>query len=45
MGNIWQFGILHARSQPILQYINLYRVPNDVEDLLSILVAILSVNS
>lgn len=45
MGNIWQFGILHARSQQILQYINLYRVPNDLEDLLSILVAILSVNS
>jgi hypothetical protein len=44
-GQYLAIGILHARSQQILQYINLYRVPNDVEDLLSILVAILSVNS
>lgn len=41
MGNIWQFGILHRQTKQILQDINLYRVPADLEDLVRILVAIL----
>ena len=41
MGNIWQFGILHRQTKHILQDINLFRVPADVEDLLRVLVAIL----
>lgn len=41
VGNIWQFGILHREPKQIVQDINLYRVPTDVEDLLRILIAIL----
>lgn len=41
MGNIWQFGILHRQTKQILQDINLYRVPADLEELVRILVAIL----
>ncbi|NER29309.1 MAG: hypothetical protein F6J89_17205 [Symploca sp. SIO1C4] len=42
MGNIWQFGVLHRQTQKIIQDINLYRVPADLEDLLRILVEILN---
>ncbi len=41
MGNIWQFGILHRQTKQIVQDLNLYRVPADLEDLLRVLVAIL----
>lgn len=41
VGNIWQFGVLHRETKQIVQDINLYRVPTDVEDLLRILIAIL----
>lgn len=41
MGNIWQFGVLNRQPKQILQDINLYRVPADLEDLLRILVSIL----
>ncbi|MBD2100775.1 hypothetical protein [Leptolyngbya sp. FACHB-261] len=41
MGNIWQFGILHRETKQIVQDINLYRVPADLEDLLRILVTML----
>ena len=41
VGNIWQFGILHRQTKQVLQDINLFRVPADLEDLLRVLVAIL----
>lgn len=41
VGNIWQFGVLHRQTKQVVQDINLYRVPTDVEDLLRILIAIL----
>ncbi len=42
MGNVWQFGILDRLSKQIIQDIRLYRVPDDIEDLLRILIAILA---
>ncbi|NEO97506.1 MAG: hypothetical protein F6K58_02095 [Symploca sp. SIO2E9] len=45
MGNIWQFGVLSRQTQQIVQDINLYRVPADLEDLLRILVEILKPTS
>ncbi len=39
VSNVWQFGVLHRQSKQILQDINLYRVPADLEDLLRILIA------
>ena len=41
IGNIWQFVILHRESKEITQDINLYRVPNDLETLMKILVALM----
>jgi hypothetical protein len=41
IGNIWQFGVLNRQDKQILQDVNLYRVPADLEDLLRILVAVL----
>lgn len=41
IGNIWQFVILHRESKEITQYLNLYRVPNDLETLMKILVALM----
>lgn len=38
-GNIWQFATLH--DQQIIQDLNLYRVPGDLAELLSILIGIL----
>jgi hypothetical protein len=42
IGNIWQFGILERQPKHVTQDVNLYRVPADLEDLLKILVAILT---
>jgi hypothetical protein len=42
MGNIWQFGILDRELKQVTQDYNLYPVPADLENLLRILVAILS---
>jgi hypothetical protein len=42
MGNIWQFGILDRQAKHVTQDLNLYRVPADLDDLLHILVAILT---
>lgn len=39
---IWQFGNLQRQTKQITQDLNLYRVPADLEELLRILVAILS---
>ena len=41
IGNIWQFVILHRESKEITQDINLYHVPNDLETLMKILVALM----
>ncbi len=41
IGNIWQFAILERESKQITQDLNLYRVPNDLETLMKILVAIM----
>jgi hypothetical protein len=41
VGNIWQFGVLHRQPKQILQDVNLYRVPADLEEVLRILIAIL----
>jgi hypothetical protein len=40
-GDIWQFGILHRAQKQIQQGLTLYRVPDDLESLLRILVKIL----
>lgn len=37
-GNIWQFGQFHRQERQVIQDLNLYRVPADLEDLLRILV-------
>lgn len=42
IGNIWQFGVLHRESKKIIQDLNLYRVPADLEDLMRTLVAVLT---
>jgi len=41
LGNIWQFAILHRESKQITQDLNLYRVPNDLEILMRILVGLI----
>jgi hypothetical protein len=41
-GVIWQLGNLQRQTKQITQDLNLYRVPADLEELLRILVAILS---
>jgi hypothetical protein len=40
-GNIWQFGILHREIQSIEQAINLYRVTEELETVVRILLAAL----
>ncbi|MEM9162668.1 MAG: hypothetical protein AAGC54_06310 [Cyanobacteria bacterium P01_F01_bin.4] len=40
-GDIWKFGLLYREEKRIVQDINLYRVPADLEELLGILVNIL----
>jgi hypothetical protein len=41
-GDIWKFGLFHRQENRIVQDINLYRVPADLEELLSILIGILN---
>lgn len=43
-GDIWQFGLLHRAQQQIQQGLTLYRVPDDLETLMRILVKILAPN-
>lgn len=40
-GDIWQFGLLYREQKEIVQGLTLYRVPDDVEDLLRILISLL----
>jgi hypothetical protein len=44
-GNIWQFGQFDRASRQITQDLNLYRVPADLDDLLRILISILSMDN
>lgn len=41
VGNIWQLAILQREEKKLVQDINLYRVPADLEELFRILVAII----
>ncbi len=41
-GNIWQFGQFNRQTRIVTQDLNLFRVPADLDDLLRILVKILS---
>lgn len=41
-GNIWQFGKFNRQTRIVTQDLNLFRVPADLDDLLRILVKILS---
>lgn len=41
IGDVWQFGVLDGHSRQVTQDINLFRVPEDVENLLHVLIAIL----
>jgi hypothetical protein len=40
VGNIWQFGVLHRQEKRIVQDLNLFRVPADLDDLMATLIAI-----
>jgi hypothetical protein len=44
-GNIWQFGRFDRQSRTVTQDLDLYRVPADLDDLLRILISILSINN
>jgi hypothetical protein len=41
IGDAWRFGRLEKTKQQIFQDVSLYRIPNDLEDLMKILVGIL----
>ncbi len=41
IGKVWQFGILDRQTKSVVQDLHLYRVPDDLRELMSILVAIL----
>jgi hypothetical protein len=40
-GDIWKFGLLYREEKRIVQDINLYRVPADLENLMQVLIEIL----
>ncbi|MFM8006326.1 MAG: hypothetical protein ACKO86_15595, partial [Dolichospermum sp.] len=42
IGDAWRFGILEKTNQQIFQDISLYRIPDDLEYLMRILVGILA---
>jgi hypothetical protein len=42
IGKVWQFGLLDRQTKSVVQDLHLYRVPDDLRDLMSILVAILN---
>jgi hypothetical protein len=41
-GQIWRFGLLQRKTQLIVQDLNLFRIPEDVEDLLQAMIGILT---
>ena len=42
IGNVWQFGRLDSSDKTIVQDINLFKVPDDLDSLTSVLVGILA---
>jgi len=42
IGKVWQFGILDRQTKSVVQDLHLYRVPDDLKELMSILIAILN---
>jgi len=42
IGELWRFGILNRKNKNILRDLHTYRVPEDIEDLFSIMVGILT---
>ncbi len=42
IGKVWQFSVLDRQSKSVIQDLHLYRVPDDLRELMSILVAILN---
>jgi hypothetical protein len=41
MGDIWRFGLLNRETKQIFQDINLFKIPDDIEELGKVLVGIL----
>jgi hypothetical protein len=41
MGDVWRFGKLDPSHPTIFQDVNLFRVPDDLEDLIKVMVGIL----
>jgi hypothetical protein len=41
IGNVWQFGKLDSSQQQITQDINLFKVPGDIDSLVSVIIGIL----
>ncbi len=41
MGDVWRFGKLDSIGKVIVQDINLFKIPDDLESLASVLVGIL----
>lgn len=41
IGNLWQFGRLNRSQQVIVQDINLFKVPDDLNNLASVIIGIL----
>ncbi len=44
IGELWRFGILNRKTKNILRDLHTYRVPEDLEDVFSIIVGILRTN-
>lgn len=44
IGDVWRFGRLEKTTQKIFQDVSLYRIPDDLEDLMKLLVGILEVS-
>ncbi len=42
IGKIWQFGVLNRQTKSVIQDLHLYCVPDDLRELMSILVAVLN---
>ncbi len=43
IGNVWQFGKLESNQKQITQDINLFKVPDDLDNLVSVIIGILEV--
>ncbi len=42
MGNVWQFGILDREAKQVIEDLNTYGVPTDLEEVLQILLGVLT---